>query len=142
MNPHISSETNNEDSLLADPTTHRSYTSILKMVLWDEPQEKIDQKIRVNKIPPIIAEQLYQHARKDRIQTIKKEYAKQIFIGLLIILFSSGAFLWTIFLTLGSRDRIIFIWFAPLAWGVFKLMTGIIAYLTASQKTGSVADEI
>ena len=129
------------DLRLVDPTTHRNYEVILKMVLWDEPKEKIDQKMRVNKIPPVIAEQIYQHARADRIRTIRQHYLKRALLGFFVVLLSSGSLLWSVLKTLGAENQIVFIWFAPMAWGFWKFFNGTCGFLMADKKTGSVADD-
>lgn len=142
MDPYESPEASSEELRLDDPTTHRSYDAILKMVLWDEPREKIDQKMRVNKIAPVVAEQIYQHARADRISTIRKEYLKKALMGFLVVLVTSGALLWFTIGATGSGYNVLFVWYVPLAWGLWKLVDGTVGFFMAEKKTGSVADEI
>lgn len=138
MTPDISPQT---DIPLEDPTTHRSYDIILKMVLWDEPKEKIDQKFEVNKVPPALARQIYKHARAERVRTIQRHYLKRGLLGFLVVLLSSGAFFYSVLLTIDTGTQVVFVWFAPLAWGFWKFLNGVSGYLMASKKTGSVADD-
>ena len=129
------------DTPLDDPTEHPSYEIILKMVLWDEPKEKIEQKLTVNNVPPAIAEQIYKHARADRIRTIRQHDIRQAMLGFFVVLLSSGLFLWFVMSTLDSAHQIVFVWFAPLAWGFWKFLSGTIGFLMADKKKGSIAED-
>lgn len=111
------------------------------MVLWDEPKEKIDQKMRVNNISPPIAEQLYQHARADRIRTIRAVYRKRALLGLLLLIVTSGALLYGTLMALGTKGNVIIVWYFPMIWGLWKFIDGTVGYLTAKKTTGSIADD-
>jgi len=139
MNPYASTKASGTDLPLEDPTEHPSYQSILKMVLWGEPKEKIDQKIRVNNIPPSIAEQIYHHARADRINTIRSESLKELVKGLSLIVV--GLLTFTAFwFGLNFIPRVLlYSCFAAIAYGIWKFADGTLRYLMADRKTGSIA---
>ena len=47
-----------------DPSEHRLYPVILKLVLWDEEEAKIRKRLSVNEVPEDQAESILATARK------------------------------------------------------------------------------
>lgn len=142
MDPYASPKHFDEDEALCDPTNHRHYELILKMVLWDEPKEKIDQKLRANKVPPAVAGQIYDHARSERVRFIRREYFKKLVQGLLLLGAATATFIGCWFGLNFIPKALLYGCIIATATGLWKLVDGTIGFFMAEKKNGSVADEI
>jgi len=146
MNPY---KTSNEKSdledvinneFIADLTEYRFYNLVLKMVLWGESRQDIYNRLAVNNVPEELADRLYEHARADRIRTIRSDCSHDLLIGLGLIVASVATFCGCWF-GLGFIPRILLYGcFAALGIGSWKFIDGLTGYLMASSKTGSVSD--
>lgn len=142
MDPYQSPEHFDKDEFLADPTNHRHYELILKMVLWDEPKEKIDQKLRANKVPSAVAEHIYKHARKERVSVIRGEYFKKLILGVILVGGATVTFIGCWFGLNFIPKVLLYACFTATAIGLWKFVDGFTGFFMAEKKTGSVADEI
>lgn len=120
---------------------HPLYAGILRMVIWGEERGKVYERMEVNKVPADIADQLYAIAWKDRIRTIRTDTFRQAMIGLGLIVASIATFSLCWF-GLGFIPKIL-LWgcFAAVGIGSWKAINGLVGYLMASSKTGSLADQ-
>ncbi len=143
-------ETSNEKSGLEDSdneestndlTEHRSYNLVLKMVLWGESREDVYRRLTVNNVPEEIADRLYEHARADRIRTIRSDCFQDLLLGSGLIVASVATFCGCWF-GLGFIPKILLYGcFAALGIGSWKFIDGFISYLMAPSKTGSVSGD-
>lgn len=120
--------------------SHPYYALVLKMVLWGEDRDDVYRRLEVNGVTGGIADRLYEHAREDRIRTIRSAY----FIK---ILFGGGLFLAAVVIFpacwfgLGFIPKIVLYGcFVALGIGSWKSTDGISGYLMAPTRTGSVTD--
>ena len=148
MNPYIapteqSDPENGEDhGSVLDPADHPHYGFVLKMVLWGEDREEVYSRLAVNGVTAGVADRLYEHARADRIRTIRDDYTRKLLIGLGLILAAVVIFS-TCWFGLGFIPRILlYACFAAVGIGGWKSIDGLAGYLMAPGKTGSVADDI
>ena len=112
------------------------------MVFWDEPKEKIDQKMRVNEVPPAVAEQIYSHARRERVRFIRSEYFKKLVQGLFLLGAAAATFIGFWFGLSFIPKIVLYGCFSATAFGLWKLVDGTIGFLMAERKNGSISDEI
>ena len=146
MNPY---KTPNEESTIedgvngesvADLTEHRSYNLVLKMVLWGDSREDVFHRLSVNKVPDDLAHLLYEHARQDRVRTIRSDCTSDILTGLGLIVLTSVFFCGFWFGL--SFIPLLYGCFAALGIGLWKFTNGIADYLMAPNKKGSLVDYI
>lgn len=142
MDPYESPKHFDEDETFGNPTNHRHYELILKMVLWDEPKEKIDQKLRTNKVPPAVAEQIFNHARDERIALIRSEYLKKLILGLILLGAAAATFIGCWFGLHFIPRALLYACFVASAVGLWRVVDGTTGFCMAEKKRGSVADEI
>lgn len=64
-----------------DPTEHRLYPVILKLVLWDEEEAKIRKRLSVNEVPEDQAESILATARKERISFLRAKSRENLLHG-------------------------------------------------------------
>jgi hypothetical protein len=148
MNPYTSP---NEQSDVRDvgdheshlePDDHPHYDLVLKMVLWGESRDDVYRRLAVNGVTGEFADRLYEHARADRIRTIRGDYSRKLLIGLGLILAAVVIFC-ACWFGLGFIPRILlYACFAALGIGAWKAIDGFLGYIMAPSKTGSVADDI
>lgn len=126
---------------MTSPREHRLYQVILKQVLWDEDETKIRKKFEVNEVPEKEANAIYQEARRERLQTIRKEYLARIGQGAPNLVFGLAIF-W--FFRFGVGFMHIAIWLGAglvATLGLLKILNGCFGYVNASKHKGSVADD-
>ncbi|MGC4016218.1 MAG: hypothetical protein QM755_17105 [Luteolibacter sp.] len=122
---------------------HHLYAMVLKMVLWGEKKEDVYHRLDVNGVTGPAADLLYNHARADRIATIRDAYRKKVFIGIGLILAATVtfcAFWWG--LGFIPRRRLLYGCFAALGIGLWKFIDGLAGYLMAGTKEGSVDGDL
>ena len=112
-----------------------------RMVLWDEPKEKVIRMLEVNGFEGAEGERLYKQAFKERTDYFRMAGLKRIWIGLAIL---AGA-IFTIYAlqdaqTGRSGRRFAFAWIL-LALGGAGVIDGFFRVFTAPKKRGSIADE-
>jgi hypothetical protein len=126
----------------SDPDDHPHYNLVLRMVLWGETREEVCHRLAVNGVTGLVADRLYEHARADRIRTIRGDYSRKLLIGMGLIL-SAVVIFSVCWFGLGFIPRILlYACFAALGIGSWKAIDGLSGYLMAPSKTGSVADNI
>jgi hypothetical protein len=105
-------------------------------------RDDVYRRLAVNGVTGEIADRLYQHARADRIRTIRGDYSRKLLTGLGLILAAVVIFC-ACWFGLGFIPRILlYMCFAALGIGAWKAIDGFSDYLMAPSKTGSVADDI
>lgn len=126
---------------MTPPEEHPLYEAILKMVLWGEDREAVFDRLRVNGIDDTEAEALYQAARRERVATFRDEFKKRIGLGLLLMV--GGASVFSVFwFGLNLLPRLVLMACgAAIGMGLWKLTSGLVGYLTAESRQGSVADD-
>ena len=124
------------------PEEHRLYPAILKMVLWDEPQERISTRLEANQISDEVAKALLAATRKERLKTIRKDYIQKMALSFLVFIFGCLFFLLAQrYVVSVLQERIaLFITVLLVGGSLLGLLNGVIAYCMASKKRGSVAD--
>jgi len=124
------------------PEEHRLYPAILKMVLWDEPQERITTRLEANEISDEVAKALLTATRKERLKTIRKDYIQKMALSFLVFIFGCLFFLLAQrYVVSVLQERIaLFITVLLVGGSLLGLLNGVIAYCMASKKRGSVAD--
>jgi hypothetical protein len=147
MNPYTSP---NEQSVVEDgndhdshlnPDDHPYYDLVLRMVLWGESRDDVFRRLAVNGVTGIVAGRLYDQARADRIQTLRRDYSRKFLVGVGIIVAAVVIFSGCWF-GLGFIPRILlYACFAAIGLGAWKAIDGLSGYLMAPGKTGSVADD-
>ena len=111
------------------------------MVLWGEERDEVYRRLELNGVSGEVAHCLYEHARADRIRTIRSDYTRKFLIGVGLILAAATAFS-ICWYGLGFIPRILLYGcFAALGIGSWKSIDGLSGYLMAQSKTGSVTDE-
>lgn len=148
MNSHTpfnaQSDVENESDHQApfEPAGHPYYGLVLRMVLWGETREDVYHRLAVNGVVGSAADRLYNHARTDRIRTIRSGCFREFLIGLGLITAATVVFS-SCWFGLGFIPRILlYACFAALGIGAWKVIDGLSGYLIAPSKTGSVADDI
>ena len=124
------------DPEMADITEYRFYNLVWKMVLWDEDKERIYKRLEINKVPKDIADLLYEHAREDRIRSIRSDCLGKIWAGVFFIIATCVTYYFCWF-KLGFFPMILLFGFAL---GFWLLVDGFNSYVTAPRKRGSLAD--
>jgi hypothetical protein len=141
LNKQSVSEDGSDDDYHLSPDEHPRYDLVLRMVLWGESRDEVFQRLAANGVTEVVAEQLYEQARADRIRTIRSDYSRKFLVGvgyiaLAVVIFSVCWF------GLGFIPRILlYACFAALGIGSWKAIDSFIGYLMAPSKTGSVADD-
>jgi len=118
--------------------THPLYHNALTMVLWGESKEQVYHMFTVNNLPPKTSDLIYAEARRDRIQTLRAETYPRIIKGSLITLVSIGAFYAFWYLMGGITVHLLILCCSGLAWGMVKLLTGIVELMLAARKEGAI----
>ncbi|MFD0892921.1 hypothetical protein KBB96_15995 [Luteolibacter ambystomatis] len=121
---------------------HRLYAMVLKMVLWGEKKEDVYHRLEVNNVTGPTADLLYNHARADRIATIRDACRKKFLIGIGLILAATVTFC-SFWWGLGFLPRLLLYGcFAALGIGLWKTIDGLAGYLMAGTKEGSVEGDL
>jgi len=126
-----------------NPEEHRLYPAILKMVLWDEPEERIQTKLEANSLDNEVGQALLSSARKERLTTIRKDHIRTMGLGFVSFLLSALLFWFgRHYLILPLHFRLVTV-LSGLLMGasLLGLLNGVISYCSASSKRGSVADD-
>lgn len=126
---------------MSSPKEHRLYDVILKQVLWDEDEAKIRKRLLVNEVPDDEAEAIFQAARKERIHLLRSRSREHIFMGLFALAAGCvvcGGFWYRlgamhIGVLSGSGVFVVA--------GLCLMLKGLLDYIGAPRKNGSVADE-
>ena len=127
---------------MTPPQEHRLYQVILKQVLWDEDEAKIRKRLQVNEVSAEEAEAIYQAARKERVHLLRSRSRELIFMGLFALIAGCvvcGGFwyrLGAIHIGVLSGSGVFVV------AGLALILKGLLDYLRAPRKGGSVADEI
>ena len=127
---------------MTPPQEHRLYQVILKQVLWDEDEAKIRKRLQVNEVSAEEAEAIYQAARKERVHLLRSRSRELIFMGLFALIAGCvvcGGFWYRlgamhIGVLSGSGVFVVA--------GLALILKGLLDYLRAPRKGGSVADEV
>jgi hypothetical protein len=129
-------------AVTAEPGDHPHYALVLKMVLWGEEADQVYRRLAVNGVSGEVARRLYEHARRDRIRTIRGHYRGKMWVGAGLVLAAMGMFFFCWY-GLGFISRLlIYVCAAGLGVGGWKFIDGLSGYLMAPMKTGSVADDM
>jgi hypothetical protein len=140
MNPYTSSTDENQHKKNDYPEDHPLYNFVWKMVIWDEERDEIYRRLEINEITGSCADQLYEHARQDRIRILRKECSRKLFLGIGLIVLVTFIFS-VCWIGLGFIPRqLLFLCFAVLAIGLYKFINGLAGYMMAPSKNGSLAD--
>lgn len=127
---------------MTPPQEHRLYQVILKQVLWDEDEAKIRKRLQVNEVSAEEAEAIYQAARKERVHLLRSRSRELIFMGLFALIAGCvvcGGFwyrLGAIHIGVLSGSGVFVV------AGLALILKGLLDYLRAPRKGGSVADEV
>ena len=130
-----------DDDVQGDLTEHPQYDIVLKMVLWGEKREDIYHRMKVNGLTGSGADALYSLAWKDRVQTIRAVYSQRLLKGAAVIVGGIATFV-AYWHGMGSIPKVlIYGCSGATAIGLWKFVDGIIGYLMAETKEGSVAED-
>lgn len=123
------------------PEGHPLYEAILKMVLWGEDRASVFDRLRVNGVDGAEAERMYQTAHRERVMTFRQEFKKRIGLG--IVLMTGGALVFSVlWFELRFIPRIVlYACGISIGLGLWKFTNGLVGFLTAGTRQGSVADD-
>ncbi|CAN5432551.1 hypothetical protein BH09VER1_BH09VER1_30750 [soil metagenome] len=111
------------------------YQDILRAVIWGAEKDDVFHTLKVNDITGERAEELYQSARKERIDMLRSEGTRKAITGTLLLL--AGTAMFCIFYSMG----VILIGVGAFVWGAWRLISGAVEFVIAPTKKGSaVAD--
>lgn len=121
----------------------RALESVTRRVMWGDRDEDILESLIAKEYSIDEARRLLREARQERVKTIRAVYWPRIAWGLVFIAIGVG-FVWLVwFLTEGYTvwsGRSVILPAAPAAFGFWRLLGGLIGVMTASSRTGSVAE--
>ena len=112
-----------------------------RMVIWDEPREKVFETMEVNGLVGEAAERLYKQALAERISIIKGLCWRKVLVGGAWLGAAASVFCLFRFGVEAITLRLLWIVFAVGIYGAWKCLDGVMGVLTASRKRGSLADE-
>lgn len=118
----------------------RIYQGVRRMVIWDEPRADVFYRLEVNGLDPEQAKQMYDKARAERIAIIRGGAAKQAILGFLLLAAGLGALLWLSIGPIFTRQSLALCAVA-VVFGTWNFSKGLIYFLFAHTKKGSLADE-
>ena len=123
-----------------DLTEHPSYGKVLKAVLWDECRDELYFYLSKDNVSIEVADLLYEHARNERISSIRSECITDILKGFGYIIGSIVVF--CIFAMIFHYLPWIIIGgcLGALGIGLWKLIDGFGSYLFAPKQRGSISD--
>lgn len=129
------------------------YDVVLKMVLWDESREAIFRRLEVNGVIGDRAEAIYQAARAERVGTLRAEGWRSVLIGFCLAGVALGIYfglrldlLQVMRFGDGFHGLPLLPWVLGflvailLAFGVWKVVQGLVEIIIAPMKNGSIAD--
>ena len=119
----------------------RIYEQVLRMVLRDEREEDVFLKLEVNGFTGDKAKEMFEKARAVRMSMIRRASLIRFLWG--VFWFSLGA---TIFVPFwfGAKmtsAHVMVLFLAGFGVGVWKMTAGVVGFVTASQKRGSVLED-
>jgi hypothetical protein len=130
-----------DPELALDPGDHPHYAFVLKMVLWGEDRDEVFHRLAVNGVPDRVAERLYEHARADRLRTLRRDSARKLIGGLALVIGAVAIFS-SCWFGLGFIPQILLYGcFGAAGYGLWKAIDGLAGVLMASSKTGSIAED-
>lgn len=119
----------------------RLYQIIHRMVIWDESREDVLAKLEVNGITGDKALAMYARARAERIAGLRGNAVRKGLAGVLLMGAGIGVY-WVAWEWLGSITRALMILcFVATLIGFWKATEGVVGYLFAPIRRGSLADE-
>jgi hypothetical protein len=118
----------------------RLYATVLRMVIWDEPEQTVMEVIEKNGFAGAAGRKIYQRARNERIATIRAGCIRKAWSGLLWT--GLGLVLFTVFwFGFGwITERIYVIAGVFVLIGLWKGLDGLLGVLLAPGKKGSLAE--
>ncbi len=123
------------------PENHPLYDAILKMVLWGEGRAVVFDRLRVNGVEGAEAEAIYLTAHRERVATFRQEFRKRMGLGLMMMV--GGALLFSVlWFGLQFIPRVVIGACAiSVGLGLWRFTNGLVGFLTAETRQGSVADD-
>ena len=119
----------------------RIYQIIHRMVIWDESRENVLAKLEVNGITGPQADAMYARAQAERIAGLRGNAVRQGLAGVFLMAAGIGVF-WAFWEWLGAITRsLMTLCGASTVIGFWKVTEGVLGYLFAPTKRGSLADE-
>ncbi|MBU6327176.1 MAG: hypothetical protein KGQ89_06070, partial [Verrucomicrobia bacterium] len=121
----------------------RMLESVTRRVIWGDLDEVILESLAAQVCSIDEASRLLRDERRERVKSIPAIYWPRMTRGLVFIAVGVGLIGLTWTLTKGYTvwsSRAVMLPAAPAAFGVWRLLGGLIGILTASSRTGSVAD--
>lgn len=119
----------------------RIYQIIHRMVIWDESRENVLAKLEVNGITGPQADAMYARAQAERIAGLRGNAVRQGLAGLFLMAAGIGVF-WAFWEWFGNITRaLLILCFVTTVIGFWKATEGVLGYLFAPTKRGSLADE-
>jgi hypothetical protein len=131
------------NAVTEDDRRDAAYTVVLRRVLWGEEKPGILESLRDKGFSENEAESIFNEAHQERIVSIRAIYWKRIVWGLSFIGLGVGLVSGTWFLTEGYTvwsGRAVVLPAAPVAYGAWKFLNGLIGVCTAGSRSGPVAD--
>lgn len=127
---------------MPQPDEHRLYDVILRQVLWDEDEAKIRKRLEVNNVPSEQANAIFETAKKERLQILRTRSRELILMGLFALL--SGCLVCGGFwLRMGAMHIGVLSGSAVfIVAGLLISLKGLIDFLSAPSKRGSVTEEV
>ena len=119
----------------------RLYQIIHRMVIWDESREDVLAKLEVNGITGDKALEMYARARAERITGLRGNAIRKGLAGLLLMGAGISVY-WVAWEWLGNiTQALMILCFVVTLIGFWKATEGVVGYLFAPTRRGSLADE-
>lgn len=116
------------------------FRDVLQMVIWGSSEEDVMHKLEINEITGEWARELYKRARQERIGMLRSDAVQTAIKGGLLLAGGIGLFCFFWF-ELGFTTRLIMALSAlGCIVGGWRLLSGVMDFILASAKKGSIAD--
>lgn len=120
---------------------HPQYAVVFKMVLWGDPREEIENRLRVDGISGSVAERIFARAQAGRVATIRAYAFRKILFGCMLLLLTTVVFCFSSFVLNFFGNYRFALWATGFGVGAWKTIDGTAAWFMAPSKTGPVADD-